>query len=42
MYFILWTCLFVPSEMLTFLMAFTSSDVTVLQRLSKVGVMLVG
>ena len=35
-------CLFILSEMLTHLVAFTSSDVTVLQRLSKVAVMSVG
>ena len=33
------TCLFIPSETLTFLVTFTSSDVSVLQRLSKVRVM---
>ena len=31
--------IYIPSEMLTFLVAFTSSDVTVLQHLSKVRVM---
>ena len=36
------TCLFIPSEMLTFLVAFTSSDAAILKYLSKVGVMSVG
>ena len=38
----LWTCLFISSKMLTFLVAFTSSDVTVLQRLSNIRVMSFG
>ena len=34
--FLMWTCLFIPSEMLTFLVTFISSNITVLQCLSKV------